>query len=157
MLSMPEIVEVRTLEELEQVRDLFRSYQAELLGRYRFSDAEWQTLPGTYSPLGGMLLLATVGAQPAGCVGLRPFPLEGACEMKRLFVQTAFRGENLGRILTEQIIAVARRLGYTRMRLDTHPPTMGGAVALYRRFGFVEVPAFPMPSVDGLLYMELVL
>lgn len=84
MLSRTEVVEVQTPEELEQVRDLFRSYQAELLAQYRFPDAEWQTLPGAYSPPSGMLLLARVGAQPAGCVGLRRFPLEGACEMKRL-------------------------------------------------------------------------
>lgn len=157
MLSESEIVEVKTFEELEQVRELFRSYQAELLAQYRFPDSEWQALPGAYSPPSGLLLLARVGAQPAGCVGLRPFPLEGACEMKRLFVRTAFRGENLGRILTEQIIQAARRLGYARIRLDTHPPTMGSAVALYQRCGFVEIPAFPVPFVDGLVYMELIL
>ena len=152
-----EIVEVNTIEELEDVRKLFRSYQAELLTQYRFPDSEWQTLPGAYSPPRGTLLLARIVGQPAGCVGLRPFPLKGACEMKRLYVQTAFRGENLGRLLAEQIIQAARRLGYTRMRLDTHPPTMSAAVALYRRIGFAEVPSFPAPSVGGLLYMELIL
>jgi len=41
------------------------------------------------------------------------------------------------------------------MRLDTHVTTMGAAIKLYRRFGFVEVTSEPMPQVDGLMYMEL--
>ena len=154
---MTEIVEVKTLEELEQIRDLFRSYQAELPAQLRFPDTEWQMLPEAYSPPRGTLLLARNAGQSAGCVGLRPFPLDGACEMKRLYVREAYRGENLGQRLTEHILQAARELGYTRMRLDTHPPTMGAAVALYRRYGFVEVPAVSVAPVDGLLYMELVL
>lgn len=157
MKRAAEIAEVRTFEELEHIRDLFRGYQAELPEQLRFPDVEWQTLPGSYSPPAGTLLLARIGVQPAGCVGLRPFPLEGACEIKRLYVRAGYRGENLGRRLTEHIIDAARALGYKRMRLDTHPPTMGAAVALYRRFGFVEVPAVPVVAVDGLLYLELLL
>jgi putative acetyltransferase len=157
MRLMAEFVEVATVEQLEQVRALFRGYQSELPAQYRFPDLEWQTLPGEYRPPGGTLLLAKIADQPAGCVGLRPFPLEGACEMKRLYVRPNFRGAKLGPTLIEQIIEAARRRGYTLMRLDTHPATMGPAIELYRRFGFAEVPAGPVPYVDGLLYMELCL
>jgi carbonic anhydrase len=153
--SEVEIVRAAALDQLEPVRELFQSYQAQLPSELRFPDSEWQTLPGTYGPPGGELLLATVAGYPAGCVGLRPFPLPAACEMKRLFVSPLFRGHNLGSVLIERIILVARELGYTRMRLDTHFPTMGAAVRLYRQFGFVEVPAEPMPQVEGLSYMEL--
>jgi GNAT superfamily N-acetyltransferase len=150
-----EIVEAVSLDQLEQVRTLFQDYQSGLPTQLRFHDSEWQTLPGAYSPPGGTLLLTTVDAQPAGCVGLRPFPLEGACEMKRLYVTPSFRGQNLGRLLIDWIIQAARGLGYTRMRLDTHLPTMGAAVELYRKLGFVEVSAEPMPPVEALTYMEL--
>ena len=75
--------------------------------------------------------------------------------MKRLFVSPSFRGHNLGSVLIDRVILAARQLGYTRMRLDTHLPTMGAAVRLYRQFGFVDVPALPMPQVEGLSYMEL--
>jgi len=155
MAPLAEIVEVATPEQLEQVRSLIRSYQSGLPAQYCFPDREWQNLPGEYSPPGGILLLAKVAREPAGCVGLRPFPLDGACEMKRLYVRPEFRGFKLGEALIEHIIRAARRLGYSRMRLDTHPPTMGPAVELYRRFGFVEVPAWPVTHVDGLSYMEL--
>jgi GNAT superfamily N-acetyltransferase len=150
-----EILAAVTLDHLAQVRELFQSYQAQLPSQLRFPDSEWQTLPGAYGPPGGELLLASVADHPAGCVGLRPFPLPAACEMKRLFVSPSFRGHNLGNVLIERIILAARQLGYTRMRLDTHLPTMGAAVRLYRQFGFVDVPALPMPQVEGLSYMEL--
>jgi carbonic anhydrase len=150
-----EIVAAASLEQLDQVRDLFRSYQSALPPHLRFPDREWQTLPGAYSPPGGALLLAIADGQAAGCVGLRPFPLPGACEMKRLYVAPSFRGRNLGNVLIDRVLQAARGLGYTRMRLDTHLPTMGAAVELYRKLGFVEVPADPMPQVEGLSYMEL--
>ena len=98
-------------------------------------------LPGGYAVPTGALLLATAEDQPAGCAGLRPFPLEGACKMKRLYVVPQFRGEGLGQALIERILTIARRLNYTRLRLDTQPDSMQAAVELYRRFGFKEVAA----------------
>ena len=66
--------------------------------------------------------------------------------MKRLYVHPIFRGCKLGKTLVERVIEVARRLGYSRLRLDTHPDSMQSAVELYRRFGFEEVPADPVPQ-----------
>ena len=151
------IVEAISRDQLEQVRALFQNYQSGLPTQLRFPDSEWLTLPGAYSPPGGGLLLATLAGRPAGCVGLRPFPLPGACEMKRLYVTPNFRGQKLGSLLIDRIIQAARGLGYIRMRLDTHLPTMGTAVELYCKLGFVEVPADPMPLVEGLTSMELYL
>lgn len=74
--------------------------------------------------------------------------------MKRLYVRPAFRGEKLGVLLVQQIICEARNRSYQRLRLDTHPPTMQSAVALYKRFNFVEVVETIDP-VPELIYMEL--
>src|SRR5271167_15389 len=84
-VCMSEIVEAVSEEQLEQVRNLFCEYQAELPPQYRALSlhAELSSLPGVYGPPKGVLLLATVTGQPVGCVGLRPFSLAGACEMKR--------------------------------------------------------------------------
>jgi putative acetyltransferase len=155
MTSAAEIVEVTSAEQIEHVRSLFREYQSALPKQYRFPDREWLDLPGEYASPQGALLLATVAGRLAGCVGLRPFPLSGACEMKRLYVRPAFRGLKLGKALVEQVIQVGRRLGYSHLRLDTHPSTMQAAVELYRHFGFQEVSAHPASNADGLCYMEL--
>jgi GNAT superfamily N-acetyltransferase len=157
MTSAAEIVEVTTPEQIEQVRSLIREYQSELPARYCFPNDEWLNLPGEFAPPNGALLLASIAHQPAGCVGLRPFPLAGACEMKRLYVQPEYRGHKLGKALVERVIEIARRLGYSRLRLDTHPETMQAAIELYQRFGFKEISAEPVPHVEGLSYMELLL
>ncbi len=156
---MSEIVEAASEEQLEQIRSLFREYQAQLSAQYRTRslEAELSALPGVYAPPKGTLLLATVSGQPVGCVGLRPFPQEGACEMKHLYVRPTFRGGKVGKLLVEDAVRQARVLGYSRLRLDTHPPTMRAALAMYRNLGFREVVPDPVEPVDGLLYMELVL
>jgi putative acetyltransferase len=97
-----------------------------------------------------------VGGEPAGCVALKKLA-DGVCEMKRLFVRPWHRRTGLGRVLAERIIGEARRIGYDAIRLDTVPSVMGGAVALYRSLGFVEIPAYCRNPVPGALFMELVL
>jgi len=153
---MCEIVEATGPEEIEQVRNLFTEYRAQLPVDYcsRGFDAEIAGLPGLYAPPKGELLLAKVVGQPVGCVGLRPFPLVGVCEMKRLYVRPGFRGGKVGRALVDRVLRDAARLGYASMRLDTHPPSMGAAVAMYRKLGFREVGAEPLEPTEGLIYME---
>jgi putative acetyltransferase len=156
---MSDIIAATTAEQIEQVRNLFAEYRAQLPVEYCFRsfDAEIAGLPGLYGPPKGTLLLATVVGQPVGCVGLRPFPLDATCEMKRLYVRPGFRGGKLGRELVERLLDEARLLGYRSMRLDSHPPTMQAAIEMYRKFGFREVGPDPLEPTEGLLYMELAL
>ncbi len=156
---MCEIVEATTAAQVEQVRNLFVEYRAQLPVDYCFRtfDAEIARLPGEYSPPKGKLFLATVIGQPVGCVGLRPFPLDGTCEMKRLYVRPGFRGGKLGRKLVERLLNEARLLRYRSMRLDSYGPTMQAAIELYRKFGFREVGPDPLEPTEGLIYMELAL
>ena len=156
---MGEIVEVTSQEDIEQVRTLFTEYRAELVVEPCFQsfDQEIASLPGSYAPPGGKLLLAKVVGQPVGCIGLRPFPADGACEMKRLYVRPPFRGDKIGRQLAERIGQEGRDAGYRSMRLDSHPGSMAAAIRMYRKLGFREVSPDPLPPIDGLIYMELAL
>lgn len=154
---MSEIVEATTQEQIEQVRNLFTEYGAQLPVGYcsQTLDDEIARLPGEYAPPQGRLLLATIVGQPVGCIGLRPFPREGTCEMKRLYVRPGFRGGNLGKALVDRLLREARALQYSSIRLDTYPASMQAAVAMYRKLGFREVAPDPLEPIDGLMYMEL--
>jgi GNAT superfamily N-acetyltransferase len=99
------------------------------------------------------LLLALVNDQPAGCVALRPLT-DGVCEMKRLFVPPAFRGQGIGRKLAEQVIAEARLIGYAAMKLDTLP-RLKSATDLYTKLGFSPCPPYYDTPFKETVFLEL--
>jgi GNAT superfamily N-acetyltransferase len=99
-----------------------------------------------------VLLLATVDGAEAGCVALRRIPADAlACEMKRLWVDGAFRGLGLGRRLVEKAIDWAKQMGLETMYLDTVPTAMPDANRLYAAMGFERVERYnenPIPGVE---------
>ena len=156
LLSEGALIEATTPEDLAQVRRLFRAY-ADWLGVdlcFQDFERELAELPGCYAPPAGRLLLARIGGEAVGCVGLRPIG-PGVCEMKRLWVEPGFGGRGLGRALAERIVAVARQIGYERMRLDTLPARMPAAQHLYASLGFREIPAYYHNPLEGVLMLEL--
>lgn len=142
--------------DIEQVRKLFLEYAASLNFPLCFQNFEQEaaSLPGKYSPPEGALLLAWCGGAIAGCGALRILG-GNVCEMKRLYVRSDFRGQGIGRILAERLIAEAKRIGYGLMRLDTIPAQMQEANRLYRLLGFYEIPAYYHNPEPGATYMEL--
>lgn len=140
---------------LDLVRALFLEYQRAIGIDLSFQgfEEELATLPGKYAPPAGRLVLALAADKPAGCVALRPLE-PGLCELKRLYVRPPHRAQGLGRRLSIEMIAVARQIGYTRMRLDTLP-AMVEAIALYRSLGFLEVAPYGRNPHPSALYFEL--
>ncbi len=96
--------------------------------------------PGEHVPPDGCLLLATVDGKAAGCIGLARLD-ETTCEVRTLFVRPQFRGAGAGRALVEAVLTEARRIGYTRARLDTLG-FMAGAQKLYGSFGFYRIAPY---------------
>ncbi len=146
---------VRTPQELTAIRELFEEYVASLhldLSFQNFDD-ELTGLPGKYAPPAGELLLArTSDGLPIGCVGLRPFHEQGACEMKRLYVRPSARGAGVGRALITAVLHAGRAAGYREILLDTLA-SMREAVAMYSSFGFQEIASYnDSPLVDILFF-----
>jgi putative acetyltransferase len=158
-----------TAEQLDQVRALMRAFTAWHRQRHREDlalidsyfdaaafEAELASLPGKYAPPRGQLLLAMVGAQPAGCVALREID-SARCEMKRMFVYPHRQGQGIGRAMAEAVIRDAGAMGYRSMLLDTSI-RQAEAQALYRRLGFRDIaPYYDLPEAlrNWLVFMEL--
>lgn len=117
-------------------------------------DDELASLPGRYAPPAGRMLIALdPTGTPVGCVALRPLET-GICEMKRMYIRPAVRGQGLGRELAVAIINAARETGYGAMRLDTGA-TMTAAASLYTSLGFRDIPPYNRDPTPGTRWMEL--
>jgi GNAT superfamily N-acetyltransferase len=144
-------VPATSTSDLDEVHALFREYTDSLAFALDFQDfdRELAQLPGAYAPPHGALLLI----RGAGCVALRRLD-ETTCEMKRLYVRPSARGGGVGRLLANAAVGEARRLGYSRIRLDT-VPGMETAQALYAQLGFREIAAYRANPVPGVRFLEL--
>ena len=106
----------------------------------------------------GSLLLATFAEVPAGCAAFRRID-ENACELYNVYVRDRFRGKRIGRRMVEQLVATARHVGYSAMRLET-TPFMLEAQALYASIGFRSrgpYRAVPKTFEPWTVFMELAL
>ena len=102
-------------------------------------DDDLRNLATSYLSRGGTFDLAVDAAgQVVGCCGV--YPLNGrrdnpACELRKMALLPAWRGQGLGRRLLERAMAFARGRGYERIELDT-ASSLKEAIALYRSTGF---------------------
>lgn len=162
------VAEVRGGTDLEAVRDLCRAFRNAQCMLYaheidmveaQYGEAAFEeilsTLPERHAPPGGVILLARVSGAPAGCVMLTRID-DATCEMKRMFVDPAFRRKGVGRALATVVIDAARKRGFSRMRLDTGP-LQHAAVALYRALGFRDRDPYEEdgPKWPNKVFMDL--
>jgi DNA-binding MarR family transcriptional regulator/GNAT superfamily N-acetyltransferase len=103
-------------------------------------DAAIQVSDEDLTPPSGVLLLATLRAEPVGCA-VAKFAGDGTAHAKRMWISDSVRGTGLGRRILTELEAVARANGVRTMRLETHR-SLTEAIALYRTAGYREVAPF---------------
>lgn len=140
-------------EEIDAVRRLFGQY-ATSLGWDLTSGwiaEEMAGLPGPYAPPAGSLLLARVGDEEAGALGLQAVPaavrspdveLDRSGELKRLFVRPEYRRHGVGRALLQRAESEARTRGYDELVLTTNAEMMPFAQRLYETLGYAETTPY---------------
>jgi putative acetyltransferase len=92
------------------------------------------------------------GSEVIGCCALIPMA-DGGMEVAKMTVSPKARGARLGYRLLEACEARAREMGAHRLYLETSS-TLAPALALYRRFGFLDLPPQPSPYVRADVWME---
>lgn len=146
----------------EMIRELFSEYTQMLIAsdpgiaaylKLQNYDAEIAHLQDKYGLPHGRLYLLLVDGKAAGCIGLRRLN-DTDCELKRLYVRSAFRGHHFAQQLADKIIADARSIGYRAIFLDTLP-FLQEAIALYKKLGFYEIPSYNNSPLDSTIYMKL--
>jgi putative acetyltransferase len=153
-----EILPADSPQDIEEIRVLFREYEAFLEVDLCFQgfEAELAALPGKYAAPSGVLLIAREGRAAIGCGALRRFgpAQDRICEMKRLYVRPQARGKGAGRQIAGRLIQEGVRLGYHAMVLDTFDK-LAVAMRLYESFGFVRTAPYYDNPLPGVTYWKL--
>ncbi len=154
-----QLITPTTPAQLDATSQIFREYAQQLGVDLCFQnfEAELADLPGCYGAPGGVLLLALVDGEVAGCCALRALDTvdyANAAEMKRLYVRKAFRRFGLGRELAEAVLDAARVAGYHCVLLDTLDD-MESARALYADLGFEDIPPYYHNPIAGAHYLKV--
>lgn len=137
---IPLIRRAATNADCDEVAALVRQVLAEhgLAADRGAKDLDLDDLERHYWSRGGRFDVLCDGAgQVVGSVGL--LPLDAArVELRKMYLAPAHRGRGHGRALLEHALAEARRLGFTRVELET-AGVLAAAIALYTRHGFTPV------------------
>jgi putative acetyltransferase len=116
-------------------------------------DEEMAQIDSKYSLPSGLLWAVQNGVDLVGCIGFRRLD-DSTAEVKRLYVQPVFRGQQLGDKLLATVIDTTRQLGYQRLVLDTVPQT-AASHGLYRRFGFEPIAPYYTGPTLATAFFEL--
>lgn len=123
----------RAVEDADQLPDRYRA---------EIADA---------GPATGTLLLLDADGAAAGMYVLAPTPDPETGELKRLWVEPDWRGRGLGELAVQDSIRRSGDAGLRTLRLSVWE-WRSGAIALYRRAGFLVCPSWdPRP---GLVCLE---
>lgn len=88
----------------------------------------------------GVFVVATGDGEPVACGGVRRLGARTG-EIKRMWVDEGWRGAGLGGRVLRRLEEESRRLGYTRVRLDTHS-TLTEAIAMYSAAGYRPIERY---------------
>ena len=125
------------------VRYCQQQYFAELAQRFHAGfdpDRSISAADEELTPPAGLMLVATLQAEPIGCGALK-FHDGEPTELKRMWIAPEARGMGLARRLLAELEAYAGEAGTQVIRLETNR-SLHEAIALYRSAGYLEVAAF---------------
>lgn len=91
-----------------------------------------------FAPPKGECLLAVQDGAPVGTLMMKRID-DDLCEMNRMYVRDSARGRGVARALCEQLMDVARGMGFREMRLEALNEDIP-ALPLYRTLGFRPDP-----------------
>jgi GNAT superfamily N-acetyltransferase len=132
-------------------QELIARVQQEYVVRYGGPDAAVVD-PAEFAPPAGLFLVAEIDGVPAGCGGWRVLS-PGVVEVKRVYVDPAFRRRGLAAVLMAALEETAAEAGSGEMVLNTGP-SQPEALALYAGQGYRPVSGFGVYAcVEGAIFL----
>ena len=136
---MVDSVRVESVEQAgAEVEALFAALDKEMLERY--PEPSLHPVAPEQAGVEGAVIVARAGDRAVGCGMLRPLTRDRA-EIKRMYVDRAFRRHGLARRILEALERAAQQSGYRELCLETGTK-QPEAIALYEGAGFRSIPPF---------------
>ena len=117
---------------LHVIASVFREYGV-TLDPFGY-DADLTAIHRAYDGRGGSFMVMLAGCDVVGTVGVVPVDAV-TCELRRLYIVPAYRGDGHGRILVEYVIGWAATRGHRTVRLWTDAK-FTRSHSFYRSLGF---------------------
>ena len=154
---MPEYILANSQLEYEAAQLLFNEYAQWLNIDLCFQnfDKELQQLSIMYAATSGGIVLCKKDNDFIGCSAIRKIDTT-SCELKRMWVQLPYQKLGIGETLLKECIALAKKLNYKEIRLDTLK-RLQPAIKLYKKYNFIETEAYYKNPNNDVVYMKLVL
>jgi ribosomal protein S18 acetylase RimI-like enzyme len=154
---MPEYILANSQLEYEAAQLLFNEYAQWLNIDLCFQnfDKELQQLSIMYATTTGGIVLCKKNNDFIGCSAIRKIDTT-SCELKRMWVQLPYQKLGIGETLLKECIALAKKLNYKEIRLDTLK-RLQPAIKLYKKYNFIETEAYYKNPNNDVVYMKLVL
>ena len=120
------------------------------------TDADLRDIETSYIRRGGMFdVLVSPSDEIVGTIGLYPVS-KSICELRKMYLDKSVRGHGHGRHLLDHALTRAKKLGFTRVTLET-ANVLQTAIALYERYGFKPyTPDHKSCRCDRAYYLDLV-
>jgi putative acetyltransferase len=119
------------------------------------SDPDLDDLAVNYFARGGFFEVVEDAAnQIVGCAGLYPLD-ESRAELCKMYIEKSGRGYGMGKRLLEDMLAAARRGGFTEVWLETNS-ILKEATTIYQQYGFRPIAAeHLLPKCDQAYSLRL--
>ena len=119
------------------------------------TDADLKDIERSYFERGGTFyVLQEKDGSIIGAYGLYPAEKQ-TCELRKMYLHSAYRGKGLGKFLLDSALSEARQLGFKMMILET-ASVLKEAISLYKNYGFIEYqPKHLSSRCDQAFILEL--
>ena len=119
------------------------------------TDADLKDVERSYFERGGVFyVLEEKDGSIIGAYGLYSID-KATCELRKMYLHSSYRGRGLGKLLLDDALAEARRMGFRKMTLET-ASVLKEAISLYKSYGFVEYrPEHLSSRCDQAFVLEL--
>lgn len=134
--------EIRTIQPADNiilasiVRDSLAEFGANRPGTV-FYDPTTDHLFELFQSPAAVYYVLIIDGQVLGGAGIYPSPglPEATCELVKMYLRPAARGQGYGKLLIEKCIDFAKASGYNQIYIETMPE-LRKAMSIYEKFGF---------------------